>query len=73
MVAAELACRQLWLVPFTRCLPASLYPCYCPTCPAQLFDECEVVAVVAGPAVLGVEALLQHAEPACAARPYGYR
>ena len=48
-------------------------PPYPPARLPQLFDECEVVAVVGAPAALGVEALLQHAEPGCAARPYGYR
>ena len=44
-----------------------------PPLPPQVFDECDIVAGLAAPAVLGVEALLQHVDPSCAARPYGYR
>jgi hypothetical protein len=39
----------------------------------QLFDESDTVACISAPAVLGVEALLQQIDAACAARPYGYR
>lgn len=47
-----------------------------PTPPAlhwQVFDECSEARAVPAPAVLGVEALLQHVDSGCGLRPYGYR
>lgn len=41
--------------------------------PPQVFDECSEGHAVSAPAVLGVEALLQHVDVACSLRPYGYR